>query len=64
MLPGSPYQAHLRLWWKYVFAKMAPVTVVTTSEPIPGINDDAFHGRGDPDFNPFGVFLVYSNRDY
>ena len=64
MLPGGPYQAHLHLQWEDVLAEMAPVTVVTTNKPIPEINNDAFHRRGDPDFDPFGVFRVYSNWDY
>ena len=37
---------------------------VTTDEPIHAINDDAFHGRGDPDFDPFGVFLADTDWDY
>ena len=64
MFPSSPCQAHLRLRWEYVLAGMAPVTVAMTNNPIPRINDDAFHGHGDPDFDLFGVFLVYSNWDY
>ena len=64
MLPGSPYQDHIRLRWEGVLANMAPVTVVTTDKAISEINNDAFHGHGGPDFDPFGFFLVDSDWDY
>ena len=64
MLPGGPYQAHLRLRWERALAGMAPITVVTTEKSLAEINDDAFHGLGNPDFDPFGFFLVDSDWDY
>ena len=64
MFPSGPYQSHLRLLWERILAKMAPVTVVTTDEAIVEVNDNAFHRLGDPNYDPFGFFLVDSNWDY
>ena len=43
---------------------MAPVTVATMDKVIVEVNEDAFHGLGDPNFDPFDFFLVDSDWDY
>ena len=63
MVANGPYQAYLCLRWDRILSSY-PVAVVTMEEVISDINDDAVHGDGDPDFDPFNLFLVNGYRDY
>ena len=66
LIPDGPYQAHLRLQWDRILFH-ADVSAITPDEDfieVRNINDDAVLREGDPDFDPFGLFLDEGDEDY
>ena len=64
--PDSPYQAHLCVQWVCILSQSA-VSAPTPDEDIIEVldfNADAVLGEGDPDFDPFDIFLDVGGGDY
>ena len=64
--PKSAYQAHLRLQWSRILSHCvvrAPTDYKATV-PVLDFNDDAVNGEGNPDFDPYDLFLDLGGGDY
>ena len=64
--PNSAYQAHLRLQWSRILSHRAvrAPTDYEATVPVNDFNDDAVNGEGDPDFDPYDLFLDLGGGDY
>ena len=65
-IPDGPYQVHLRLHWGRILSQSAirAPTLDKDFIEVLNFNDDAVFGEGDPNFDPFDIFLYVGGGDY